>query len=431
MNSPLLIKIRKRSFQEWLTFFVFIMPFLMATLSELLPFPTEIRYLIDVAWIFLLIIMAVSRPLDKTKIRVLWAVVVLFLLYTVVNYIFQYQSILYYVWGLRNNFRYYVAFFAFTAYFTAEQGEDILDFFDKMLWLNLIVTSYQYFVLGYKGDPVGGIFGSVKSCNGYLNILLVIVIIKSLIYTFNNKETVASTLLKCGAAIVIMAYAEVKFFYIEFLLIIILTVLMTRFSWKKFGVVIGAVGVVFLGMTLLMVIHPEFGENVFTVDKMMEIVTDEDGYSNAGDVNRFTAIGTITEQFFPKFTDSLVGMGMGNCEYSGISIFNTPFYEAHPSLHYNWFSAAFIFIENGYLGLIFFWGFFIALFVAVHRLQKTNQANPYHCMIAKILSICCILISIYNGSLRMESGYIAYFVLALPFMERTTVPVIQEVGHEN
>ena len=34
-----------------------------------------------------------------------------------------------------------------------------------------------------------------------------------------------------------------------------------------------------------------------------------------------------------------------------------------------------------------------------------------------IFAICCILIAIYNSSLRMEAGYMAYFVLALPFVE--------------
>ena len=40
-----------------------------------------------------------------------------------------------------------------------------------------------------------------------------------------------------------------------------------------------------------------------------------------------------------------------------------------------------------------------------------------HSPIVLNLAICCILIAIYNSSLRMEAGYMAYFVLALPFVE--------------
>ena len=34
-----------------------------------------------------------------------------------------------------------------------------------------------------------------------------------------------------------------------------------------------------------------------------------------------------------------------------------------------------------------------------------------------IMSIVCFILTFYNSSLRMETGYIAFFVLALPFVD--------------
>ena len=35
-----------------------------------------------------------------------------------------------------------------------------------------------------------------------------------------------------------------------------------------------------------------------------------------------------------------------------------------------------------------------------------------------IFSVICVVLTFYNSSLRMEVGYVAYFVLALPFVRR-------------
>ena len=47
--------------------------------------------------------------------------------------------------------------------------------------------------------------------------------------------------------------------------------------------------------------------------------------------------------------------------------------------------------------------------------RRSDAAVKSYCRISKIMAVCCSIIAVYNSSLRGESGYMAYFVMAIPF----------------
>ena len=133
-------------------------------------------------------------------------------------------------------------------------------------------------------------------------------------------------------------------------------------------------------------------------------------------MNRLNAIPMINELWLKSWGQRLFGLGLGNCDTSGFAFLNTPFFQRNGDLHYIWMSYAMIYLECGYVGLAFFWGFFVLLFFKLCRMEKKAEGGMIStCRIARILAILCIVISVYNGSLRMEAGYMVYFVLAIPF----------------
>ncbi len=132
------------------------------------------------------------------------------------------------------------------------------------------------------------------------------------------------------------------------------------------------------------------------------------GYTASGDLNRLNAIGTIDRLFFPHWPQRLFGFGLGACDTSSFAVFNTPFYTAHSWLHYNWMSHSFWYLEMGWAGLVFFFGFFVQV------LRKAGRSF-YGCQ-SRILAICCLFIGVYNASLRTEIAYLLYTVLAFPFL---------------
>ena len=124
MNSRLQLKVKKRQQPQWLIWFIILYPFFFGTLIDLFKLPNAIKYLMDIAWIVLAVLAILNFNRKKISIEkqslplYLW--VLAFFVFTVVIYIFNFQSPLYYLWGFRNNFRYYITFFMFILFLKKE-----------------------------------------------------------------------------------------------------------------------------------------------------------------------------------------------------------------------------------------------------------------------------------------------------------------------
>lgn len=426
MNSKLTIRIKKRSQTGWLCWLIIVLPFFFGTINDLLGLPWGIRYILDVAWFALLLLMFVHRGrLEWRNTRGLITWTILFLVYTALAYFPQFQSVLYYLWGVRNNFRFYGAFFAFAIFLSAQDVEDYFKLFDKLFWINLVVSLVQFFAFEKKGDNLGGLFGVESGANGYTNIFFCIILTKSVVLCLSKKEKVSACVWKFVAAMVVAALAELKFFFIEAIMIIVLAVLVTNFSWRKVLIMVGGLAGIFAGAMLLVQIFPNFA-GFFSWEWMLENAISNKGYTSTGDMNRLNAITVINERFLKNSWEQLFGFGMGNCETSAFSFLNTPFYEGYSWLHYSWISYAMMYLECGWIGLVFYFGFFVLVYIRVHKIEENCSADMRaYCRIARIMVILCVVIAVYNSSLRTEAAYMAYFVLAVPFvLKKTELPQI-------
>lgn len=420
MNNSLKIKIQKGSQPQMLNWIIFILPFFFGMFFDLLNFPSVLKYTLDITWVILLVIMWVNFSKGQIKIigsyKFCFIWIVAFFIFTICAYILRYQSAFYYLWGFRNNFRFYIAFFSFVFFFRKEHIYKIISVLEILFWINTIVCLFQYYFLGLEQDYLGGIFGSSKGCNGYLNIFFVICAIKAIIFYLNKKEKLGLIIIKCGILMLLSSFAELKFFYLELLVIVAVAVLITDFSWRKFiTVILVVIGVIYF-TRLLGELFPEF-KNVFTWEAMIES-SSESGYSSEGAINRLTATTIISQRFLTTLPRKLIGLGLGNCDTSAFDFLNTPFYAQNEDLRYNWFSSAFTYLETGYIGLIFFYGFFVIVFISVLKISKKSNGNYEIYQFGAIAAICCILIGIYNSSLRVESGYMIYLIMAMPFIVR-------------
>lgn len=412
MQTRWKIKLHRPSQTGCLIYLIVIMPFLFALLNELLGLPWSIRYIMDAAWCLLLVYMLLSGRRGDQPLGI-W--VWLFWIYTLLTYLPQWQSPLYYLWGMRNNFRYYAAFFAFAAFLKAEDIKDYWKLLDRLFWVDVAVSLYQFFALNIDGDQLGGLFSTDVGGNGYTNIFFLIIVTKSIVLYLEKREKLGSCIAKCGASLVVAAMAELKFFYVEFVLAIALAVLFTSFSWRKLAVILGGLMGVMLCAVLLTSLFPGWS-GWFSLEWFLEAASSEHGYTSSGDLNRLNAIPQINELWLKNGWQRLFGLGLGNCDTSSFEVVNTPFFESYGKMHYTWIFYAMMYLETGWIGLIFYWGFFVLAYFRIQKIERKSDAvaRPY-CRIARIMAVLCVGVSIYNSSLRTEAGYMAYFVLAVPF----------------
>lgn len=417
MTTSLTIRLPKRSQPGWLVWLLVVLPFSFGMLMDLLGLPSAVKYLLDLSWLSALVyLLRFYRSLDlkRGKGMFLWASV--FFLFTLAVYPVRYQSGLYYLWGIRNNFRFYVAFAAFAAFLTPGDGAAFLGMFDRLFWINAAVSAVQFLCFGLRGDYLGGIFGAEQGCNAYTNLFFVIVLTKSVVHCLEKKEATPVCLAKCAAALLVAGLAELKFFFIEFGAILVLAVLFTGFTWRKLWLLLGGTAGILAGAALVAALFPGYGD-WFRLDWILEAASADRGYTSSGDLNRLNAIAVINEKIFGHWGQRWFGLGLGNCDTASFAFLDTPFYQTYASLHYTWLSTAFWYLETGYLGLVFFFGFFLLIFFCAVRLEKRSRGvAKTWCRMGKIMAVLCVLIAIYNSSLRTEAGYMAYFVLALPFV---------------
>ena len=394
--------------------FIFFFPAAQAFLTELLPIPDAIKFLCDGFLVLLLLKLFSQRFTKIDNYSMPFVVIVgLFFFITLVGYLFNYQSVFYYLWGLRNNIRMFVAFFAFAYLADWEDAKGWIKALDVLFVINFAVVILQYFS-GYGQDYIGGIFGTSNGCNGSLLIFLCIVVAKTILSFMRGEEKMSKCIFVSVASLLVSTLSELKMFFILFILILFMASFMTAHSIKKtLFFAFGAVLVVLFG-TLLTVLYKDFTD-FLSFDSLIKALTDT-GYATDEDIGRFTALPVISQRFLPGFFRKLFGLGLGNCDSSSLSMFNTPFFESHQTVHYSYFSYAFLFLETGFVGLALYASFFVASFFVSRKLKKLEMADEFACQMSIILSMISLILLVYNSSLRMEIGFMLFFVLALPII---------------
>ena len=394
--------------------------FLSAFLTELLPVPRICLLFVDVSWglLFLLLIKNASEfSRASLSVKLLLGVILAFFLTSVVGFLFGGQSPLLYAWGLRNNLCFYVFFFGCVLFLPGEQLENCLKGLDILFWIHFLVAVFQFVVLGKSQDFLGGIFGTSIGCNAFANVFQMIIVTRSILRYFNHEEGTLLCLAKCGAALIVAALGEIKVFFFEFAAIALLAMLFTRFNKRKIVLMAGgAVGIV-LAILLLDAITPGWA-SWFRPSRIWAYVVSSGGYTGNGDMNRLTAIPLSWNTFLQTLPQRLFGLGLGNCDSSPIYFLTSAFYNDYAYLRYNWFTSSMILLETGLIGTLLYLSFFVIIFfISLYQLRR-GSGDPLLYQMAMVLTPMCLVLFLFDSSMRTEPAYMMYFALALPFVRK-------------
>lgn len=406
------IAVNLDSMARKLAMLLLVLPFFFAGL-DLAGISAAGKLLLDGAWILLALI-----PFIKGRISVRREMLVpltltgMFFLLTLLVYLARWQSLFYYLWGLRNYARFYVFFFAVAGSFWEEDGNRCLDLLDRLFWPNFLVCLLQ-FAFGYRQDCLGGLFGVAKGCNGYTILYFSLILTRSVLQYLAGEETAAACFGKLTAAILTSAMAELKFFFLIIAFILAASLMLTPPSGRKLPMLLLGAAAVCLGGFWLGRMYGEF-RAFLTWEGIQELLRDKH-YATGDDLGRFSAVFQISRRFLKTPLSRIFGLGLGNCDTSSFALLRTPFYETYRNIHYTYFSYAFLYLETGFAGLGLYLLFFAACVISAFR--GIFRSNPLFCRMGALMGIVCIMLTLYNASLRTEAGFLAYFALALPFLK--------------
>lgn len=345
---------------------------------------------------------------------VFFRVVFLMFICSLIGLIINGQSILLYLWSLRNIYRFFMFTFSCAVLLDKKDIDKIFKILFIMLIINVFICSFQYFILKVSQDGIGGTFG-VNHDQGYMNIFLIIILTYALVEYLNKNKKLYYLIFVLFASCYIATIGELKFFYIEALIIVVLSILFIRLSKKTVILLIVSFSSILLAINILYTLYPGF-KNYFNLETIIE-GSSKSGYSQKGQINRLSGIGIIDEMFLSNATKKAFGIGSGSAEVSQFEPFNSQFAQTYnDTLKYSWFSNAFMVLENGYIGLFLYIGTFLALFYENARNKKYNKEEGDIYTIVQILSIMSISLIWYNSSLRTEAAYMIYLVLSMGYI---------------
>lgn len=377
-----------------------------------------VYYLADAFNVFLAVFairrVARARVRRMKEVGFLVLLLVLFIANCIIGIVGNNVSLKLAIWGSRNVYRFILFFISCVALL---EKKDIAKFraaFPKIYVINAIVAVFQYVVLGLKGDYIGGLFGTIQGCNGALTIFLNIALSYFIAGYLCGTEKLSKIVLYSILYFLVAALSETKGNYFFFVLIYAVALLVSKKSFKTFGIICIAFVSLGAGIYFLNRYFPE------SLDFLLDL-NEANRYMNAsyfGTVTftRNAALSVANKVFFKDNTWLyLFGYGIGACDTS--SFFSSPFYDMYGYMNYRQLSSSMTVLQNGYIGLVIYFAFFVYLFIlGLFKSVKCEDANVKRIMIM----ICCLAAfaigDSFYASLYVDAAYWLFFALAIPLV---------------
>lgn len=317
------------------------------------------------------------------------------------------------LWAVRNTFRGIAYLFCVV---TVLRVEDIPGLMRVLLWLqvpNLMLATFEYLVTsGGNPDYVHGLFANGAGTNTFGALLLAY----HLNAYLNRRANILSLSFVMVSTIMIAAMAEEKTFFLYFIVIVAVSVLVSRWSLKTILVVafLGVGGSVVIGW--INQVQPGMLSFFTSTDVGMNYLTST--WSDSYGIPRIGAFTFIASIFFHHdFVISLFGFGFGSAEHSQFSFMDSEFYRRYEHLMYRSFTHQWTFLETGYIGFaLLVCLFIVALICLCRRRWEFRDCDRTLNLTAICMCLVCIISMWSNATLKLDAAYIPYFGVALGFL---------------
>ena len=377
--------------------------------------PSSVLYIFD---LINLMVFIVSFKHVRTAFSCMkWqlTLVEILLLYCFVSAAISFVAPQYVMWELNAVFRVFVFLFIWVSVCSLEDLKGLLRILYRIQILNFLAACIEFFSLGLQGDNCGGLFGIVSGCNAYTNIYLCVVCGYAMnSYLSHDGVKSAGLILSCLAALVVATLGEIKFFYFEFVIMLLVSTLSNKFTIKTILTIAFSVVILAFGLSLLSVYYPASYELLFDVDA---IAAYDDGshYATSGyGISRSAPVSQIDTIIFSNdVSEKAFGMGFGSAAVSSVDFFATPFYRDYGYLRYYYSPIAMIYVQIGWVGIILYFSFFFCMtYYAISLRARFRSASPGLYGFTLVVLAMFILNCFYNASSRASIAILWAVVLS-------------------
>lgn len=334
--------------------------------------PTSALYLFDVINLFVCLVCFKRCRIAFSGAKWIVTIIDILLLYNLISAAASTTLIQYVMWELNAVFRIFIFLFIWVAVCRLEDLKEFLHMLYRFQILNFLFACVEFFIMGLQGDNCGGLFGIVSGCNSYANIYLCIVCGYAMnSYLAHGRVNIASLIATCLMSLAVATFSEIKFFYFEFVIILIVSLLANRFSRKTALLVVAGAALLAVGLNLLSIYYPESYELLFDVEAMAAYDDGSQVATSGYGISRSAPIPQVNAMFFSSDdVEKMFGMGFGSATVSSIDFFASSFYHEYDYLRYYYSPIAMIYIQTGWIGLILYLSVFVCMIIYTIHLRS-------------------------------------------------------------
>lgn len=333
-------------------------------------------------------------------------------------------------WELVSQLRIPLFIMLVSTFWSIDDLKSVMRFLYRIQLLNALFAVVQYFVFNLTGDSCGGLFGINAGSNMLLNLYLIFVSAMGCCGYLSGAEPRHNALSLAMTLVVsffVATLAEIKFFYFEAMLIIIVAVILGKKNAKLATAIVLFVGACLVGLSALAVYFPDSYEMLFDTKQMMSYDDGSNVATSGYGISRSGAIAQVDKLFFHgDIFDQIVGYGFGSATMSSIEQFCSPFYWTYGWLRYYYSQIAMLYLQNGYIGLIFY--FVLMLMPCLIALQKHKELevsdNRFWLAFTVTITFLFVMNCFYNASSRSYAALLWAVCLSAPF-------VVLQKGRDN
>ncbi len=378
-----------------------------------LHFPGFINYLGDILMLIFIIALIKAKKIVSDK-YLLYTNFAFFLL-TLVAYVLNQYSLILYIWGFRKVILPFFFLLSCVAFWNIEYLNKVTIIFEKLFHINFALVLTQ-FALGYRQDFLNGMYGIKRGGNGCEALYLCLMISMEITFYLYKKRNVKQLVYFVGASLLISAMAELKAVFVVVVIVGIIAIL-SKPIVKTIGIVIGTIILLVITIRIMYVINPYF-RDFFSLERLIDYVSNESGYTGVGDFNRIGGLTVIYQYYLKSPFQKMFGLGLGYTEYSGWRILTSQFYRTYQSTtHYSWFSDLMFLLENGVLGSIMFLLSYVIIAIRAFCGFIHKIPNREYLIIGIQTVAIALFFLVYTNILRDYQGvFLLYGFMAMPLI---------------
>ena len=369
-----------------------------ASIESLGLFPAVANYVITIINLIIAVFSLNKVFASLNRFPIYFVSIALFIGYCLWSAFTSGVNIVYVLWSSLSLTRPFVFGLLLLAYWNKSDLCEFVELMFKVQWVNLACVAVQ-FLCGNIQDLVGGIFGSWIGCNIPLNLYLCLVTVCALNAYFSQVKEIDSKyrsssylLFTLMSSLVVASIAEIKFFYVELVLVAVFSLVIHRPTKRTFFVIAAMFLVLTVGGAVFYALMPDRFSILLSFDSMYSEGDIRGAGYGTSRVQVYNQLGSVI--FGGNFERQIYGLGFGSFANSSMAAFTSPLYSIYSSLRMDLLSSAIIFCELGFLGTVIY--ILVAVACSCSGTKVLRREPSSFGSFARGVSFCGLLLFVSN-----------------------------------